>query len=169
MHTKTKIKRFAKRQPLKAFGLIAALYLLILLVAVMVNFLFLPQTTIPAVSISQEANRAIKEAIKPVQLLTDKHEMEIKIRELADRENFQWPDYLVKLANCESKLNPNAVNDNGAFGKDRGLFQINSFYHPNISDEQAFDVEFATKWTMNMINKGYQHRWACNDIVLSRK
>src|SRR5258708_18560781 len=39
----------------------------------------------------------------------------------------------LKIANCESKLNPQAVNDNttwGGIGKDRGIFQINDVFHP---------------------------------------
>ena len=55
----------------------------------------------------------------------------------------------LSIAQCESGLNPKAVNEKGnypATSRDRGLFQINSFWHKSISDEQAFNPEFATRF-----------------------
>lgn len=97
------------------------------------------------------------------------HDVALAIVKIAQEKDFKWPDYLVRLAYCESRLNPKARNDNGQYGIDRGVFQINSFYHPDISDAQADDLEFATNWTINMINKGYQIRWACDKIVKHQK
>ena len=92
--------------------------------------------------------------------------VEWQIRAIASQQNFKWPDYLIKLAYCESRFDPFAIGDNG---KSRGLFQIHRDYHPEITNQQAFDIEFATNWTMNMINAGKQNQWACNNIVLTRK
>ena len=103
--------------------------------------------------------------IKPIKLLTDNPDIETKIREIADKENFKWSDYLVKLAYCESRLNPKATNDNGKYGLDRGIFQINNKYHPTVTDAQALDIDFATRWTINKINGGYQHLWACDSLI----
>lgn len=94
--------------------------------------------------------------------------VEQTIRRIANENNFQYTDYLVRLANCESRLNPKAVNTQGnkpARSRDRGLFQINDYYHKHISDAQAFDVEFSTKYTMKLINEGKQEYWVCNDLV----
>ena len=93
--------------------------------------------------------------------------VEAEIREIAGEENFQWTDYLVRLADCESTLNPTARNDNGYYGVDRGVFQINDYFHPEVSTECADNVECATKWTIDMINSGQQHQWSCNKIVLN--
>jgi hypothetical protein len=100
--------------------------------------------------------------VKEVKLLTTKPEVELQIRAIADEMNFKWPDYLTRLANCESSMNPRALGDSG---KSRGLFQIHKGYHPEVTDEMAFDIEFATKWTIDMINKGEQHQWSCNKIA----
>lgn len=91
--------------------------------------------------------------------------VEQQIRQIAEKENFQYTSYLLRLAWCESRYNPKARNDNGKYGMDRGLFQINNRYHPTVSDAQADDIVFATKWTMEKINQGKQHLWACNKII----
>ena len=97
--------------------------------------------------------------IEFIELITDKPNVEVQIREIAKEHNFQWPDYLVRLAMCESSLDPYAIGDDG---KSRGLFQIHSDYHQEISNAEAFDIKFATEWTMDKINNGYQHLWTCN-------
>jgi hypothetical protein len=98
--------------------------------------------------------------------------VEQQIRDIAKEHNFKWPDYLVRLADCESKLNPLSVNDknnNPSWSKDRGLFQFNSHWQSKISDECAFDIRCSTEKTMEYINAGRQHLWACNDIILARR
>ena len=98
-------------------------------------------------------------------------EVESLIRDIAREHNFQWTDYLIRLAKCESQLNPNAVNahnNSPASSKDRGVFQINDHWHPEVSDEVAFDVRLATEWTMWRIESGYQHEWVCNDIIKNK-
>jgi len=89
-------------------------------------------------------------------------DVETQIRTIANEEDFEWVDYLVRLAKCESKLDPNAIGDSG---HSRGLYQIHNLYHPSVSDEEAFDIEWSTKWTMDMINDGYQHYWTCNRLI----
>ena len=90
------------------------------------------------------------------------------IRQIAQEHNFQWPDYLIRLADCESKLNQFALNNNGIHGIDRGIFQINDRYQPQISNECAFDIRCATEFTMEKINQGFQELWMCNDIILNK-
>lgn len=90
------------------------------------------------------------------------------ILRISEEEGFQWPDYLLRLANCESRLDPYAVNEHNnkpSNSRDRGLFQINSYFHYEITDEQAFDPEFSIRWTMDMINAGRQHEWACDPLI----
>ncbi len=67
-------------------------------------------------------------------------------------------EILIKLAHCESSLNPQAVGDNG---NSHGLYQIYLKWHPDVSLEQARDIEFATKWTANKIRQGKGDLWTC--------
>lgn len=88
--------------------------------------------------------------------------VEAEIRQIAQNEGFEWPDYLVRLATCESKLDPSARGDSGY---SRGLFQIHKLYWPSVSDEEADSILWSTKWTMDLINAGYQHYWSCDKII----
>lgn len=98
--------------------------------------------------------------IKPIQ-----QTIEQQIRDIAKEHNFQWENYLIRLADCESKLNQFALNNNGKYGVDRGVFQINTKYHPEVSTECAMNIRCATEWTIDRINKGYQSEWMCDKIV----
>lgn len=91
--------------------------------------------------------------------------VEDKIRAIAKSKNFQWTDYLIKLAKCESKLDPLAIGDNG---NSRGLFQIHKKYHPEVSTLQAFNIEYATSWTIDMINAGKQGQWTCDRLIAKK-
>lgn len=91
-----------------------------------------------------------------------KEAVKAKVKQIAERENFKWIPYLLRLANCESKFNQYALGDNG---KSRGLWQIHKGYHPEVSDAMAYDIEASTLWTMNKINNGYQHLWTCDRII----
>jgi len=123
------------------------------------------------VTTQQEVKQEVAEVkveIKEVNLLTNNPEVEFQIRAIADELNFKWPDYLVRLANCESGLNPRAVNDKGnnpKDSKDRGLFQYNSYWQAKVSDDCAFDIDCSTRKTIEMINSGRQHLWVCNKII----
>jgi hypothetical protein len=87
----------------------------------------------------------------------------------AQKANFKWPEYLLKLANCESRLNEFAENTQGNKppSKDRGVFQINDYWQRQVPDSVAYNVEEATRWTMAKINAGYQHLWACDRLIKS--
>lgn len=82
--------------------------------------------------------------------------------------NFKWPSYLKRLINCESRWNPNTTNvhgNNPSTSKDRGLLQINSHWHSEITDEQAYSPEWSVRWAIKMINDGKQGQWACDRII----
>lgn len=104
------------------------------------------------------------------------YQKSIQPKPLIDKTNWQPEDYimhygrlydvdvefLLDLAFCESSLNPKATqaypNSNM---KDRGLFQINNYYHPDVSDQCAYDVECSTIWTIEKIRDGKAYLWAC--------
>jgi len=63
-------------------------------------------------------------------------------------------------------LDPKAVNDNtswGGIGIDRGIFQINDFYHPSVSDECAFDYKCNIRYAKRMFDNDHGSfiRWSC--------
>jgi len=90
-----------------------------------------------------------------------------EIINIAIKENFKFIPYLIELSYCESRLGEAVTNFNtdNVKSKDRGIFQINDYWHKDISDIQAYDNTFSTKWTINMINKGYQSRWMCDEKI----
>ena len=98
-------------------------------------------------------------------------DIEEYIKTIAKEMNFKWTDYLIKLAKCESRLDPKATNDKGNTPKgsiDRGLFQFNSYWQKRVSDECAFSIDCSTKEAIKMINAGKQHLWVCDKIVLAK-
>lgn len=68
---------------------------------------------------------------------------------------------LEKLARCESSLNPQATHKNTNGSIDRGLFQINSKAHYEVSDTCAFDYTCATNWTAQQLKLGRGKMWVC--------
>lgn len=59
---------------------------------------------------------------------------------------------------CESSYNPNAVGDSG---RSRGLSQIFKPAHPHITDEQAFDPDFAINFMATEMANGNAWKWSC--------
>ena len=68
-------------------------------------------------------------------------------------------DLAVRVAQCESGLNPNAVNVNADGSIDRGLFQINNRYHPDTTEIQAFDPEYSTHFFCQAFKNGHLDWW----------
>lgn len=160
-----------------------ASFIVLVISAGILNAVFHPAQKIAEIietkEIARENPNIIIEKVKTddikvikTKLISKNPDIELQIRAIADEVNFRWPDYLVNLAMCESQLRPDAVNiygNNPATSKDRGLFQFNSYHQARVSDECAFDIRCSTLKTIEMINRGDQHLWACNKIVLSKK
>lgn len=83
---------------------------------------------------------------------------EMLIRKIA-KEELVDPDLAVRVAKCESNLNHNAVNINKDNSQDRGLFQINSKWHPKVSDDDAFDPTFSAKFFCKAFKNGNLSWW----------
>jgi len=99
---------------------------------------------------------------------TDKDEKENNpitdetIKELITRiakKNNVDPTLAIRVAICESNLNPKAVGKNTNGTKDRGLYQWNDYYHPEITDEMAFNPEIATQKFCEAVNAGHISWW----------
>jgi hypothetical protein len=70
------------------------------------------------------------------------------------------PSLALRVAKCEnSRLDPKAVNVNSDGSKDRGIFQINEKWHPNVSKEEAFDPAFSTKYFCKRVKEGFLSDW----------
>lgn len=69
------------------------------------------------------------------------------------------PVLAVKVATCESSLIPTAININTDGSADRGIFQINAKWHPEITDDVAYDIEQATKFFCKAFKEGNLSWW----------
>jgi hypothetical protein len=72
------------------------------------------------------------------------------------------PDLAVAVAKCESGLRADAVNVNTTGSKDRGLYQWNDKYHPDITDEMAFNPEKATELFLAAVKAGHISWWSAS-------
>lgn len=80
------------------------------------------------------------------------------IRRIA-KEEIVDPDLAVRVAKCESGLNSKATNTNTDGSIDRGLFQINSKWHAEVSADQAFDPEVSAKFFCKQFKAGMISDW----------
>jgi len=63
------------------------------------------------------------------------------------------------VAEAESGFNPAAVNTNTDGTRDRGLYQINEKWHPEVSDAQAFDPSYAAQFFCDAVKAGNLSWW----------
>ena len=69
-------------------------------------------------------------------------------------------EYASKLIQCESSWNPKAIHYNKD-SVDRGLWQINSAFHPEVSKECSLDSTCSTIEAVRIIkSKGFKE-WTC--------
>ena len=80
------------------------------------------------------------------------------IRDEAKKEGVD-PDFAVRVAKCESGLDPKAVHINKNGSKDRGVFQWNDKWHPEVNDHYAFDPKLATREFCKAFKNGNISWW----------
>ncbi len=97
----------------------------------------------------------------------DAPRVEEQIRQIAEEKNFKYVSYLIRLARCESKLNPKAINNKNKNGSiDWGLFQWNSKNPPMpMTKDCAMDIRCSTEKTIEAINAGMQNHWTCDKLI----
>jgi soluble lytic murein transglycosylase-like protein len=110
---------------------------------------FIPQST---TSIAPEAPK-----IPLKQELTSSTTIIAYIKKEALKRNIE-PQPIIETIKCESSFNPKAVGD---AGMSRGLVQIHKPSHTHITDEQAFDPEFAIDFILDAWENGQQRMWTC--------
>lgn len=69
------------------------------------------------------------------------------------------PNLALRVAKCESGLRPDAKNVNAPDSIDRGLFQINSKWHPEITDAQAYNPEFSIRFFCQAVKANKLDMW----------
>ncbi len=86
------------------------------------------------------------------------------IREKARANNLD-EEKIIFIARCESQIEPEAIGDGHLVCSrtqkqinSRGVLQINNCAHPEISDEQAFDLEWSTNWAIEIFKKGEESK-----------
>jgi hypothetical protein len=89
-------------------------------------------------------------------------EMETMIIEEMTSAGYAAPLFALKVAKCESGLNPNAVGDGG---KSFGLWQWHLPSHPTMTKEQALDPIYSTQRAAQYFAAGKAHLWTCSRII----
>lgn len=91
-------------------------------------------------------------------ILSTQQKVKILIKAVAKEQGVD-PDLAVRVATCESNLSPTAKNTNKDGSIDRGLFQWNNKYHPEISDEAAYDIILSTRAFCKAFKEGNLSWW----------
>lgn len=89
---------------------------------------------------------------------------EDRVREIAKELGLtKWQeDRAVRIGYCESGLRTNALGDSG---RSRGVWQIFAPAHPTITDDQAYDLDWSTRWALQRMKDGYWSLWTCNRLI----
>lgn len=97
-------------------------------------------------------------ALKQASPYKSKNEVAARIRQIAVQEQID-PELAIRVAVCESGLNPFSINYNANGTIDRGVFQWNDFYHPEVTDKCAFNLECATRAFCKAVREGHLDWW----------
>ncbi len=75
---------------------------------------------------------------------------------IANELEFWNTTLLLDIIFFESEFRQFIVNDIGEYS--RGIVQINRTSHPEVSDEQAFSIDFSARWAIDVINQGLERK-----------
>lgn len=67
-------------------------------------------------------------------------------------------DMLYETIQCESGFVPSIWGDNH---HSRGLVQVSDIYHPEVTDDEAFNPFYAVNYLAEGIARGQGHQWTC--------
>lgn len=79
------------------------------------------------------------------------------IKQVALEEGYTNVNLVIAIARAESRLNPGIRGEQDK--RDRGLFQINSHFNKDVTNECAFDPVCATRWTIGELKAGRAWKW----------
>ncbi len=97
----------------------------------------------------------------------ERDEVKELIQRVAEVEEVD-PDLALNVAFCESSYNSLAVGNNYNNTIDRGLYQWNDYYHPEITDEMAFDPYIATKEFCKAVKAGNLYWWNSSKVCWNK-
>lgn len=88
------------------------------------------------------------------------------IASVAKEMNYSNVEALYRLAHCESRFDNSRTNTNSDKRKtnDRGIFQYNDYWHPEVSEVCARDTACATKRTIELTRNAQnasEIQWSC--------
>jgi len=108
-----------------------------------------------------ELKRLKREVLKYQNESQDKNKGVIKtIENVCEEEGFD-AELAVKIAACESYLQPYFVKVNRNGSIDRGLFAFNSQYYKEVPNECAFSAECSTRMFVKEAKEGRIKNWIC--------
>lgn len=85
------------------------------------------------------------------------------IRETAVQEGVE-PELAIAVAKCEGGINTATAVRHNPGSIDRGIFQWNDKYHPEITDAMAFDPKTATQLFCKAVKAGHLHAyWSASE------
>lgn len=117
----------------------------------------------PIVIYPSQATESVVREETPEEIETPKEEIKEPEKEalsLIKREFGNNWRIAYAVAQAESKLNPNAKGYNKG-SIDRGIFQINSYWHKEVNDKCAFDLKCNIQEASRISKKGTEWRqWA---------
>jgi hypothetical protein len=113
-----------------------------------------------------EAQQVVDEEEK--ELEPDFSDIETMIRWKADRAGVD-ANLAVNVAKAESGLRPNAINVNTGGSTDRGLYQWNDKYHPEVTDAMAYDPEIATDLFLKAVKENHLSWWKASKKCWDKK
>lgn len=67
------------------------------------------------------------------------------------------PKIALWITSHESSFDPTRKGDDD---QSRGLWQISSIYHPEVSNACAFEASCSTQWSLAWIAKGHVNQWS---------
>ncbi len=70
-------------------------------------------------------------------------------------------DSLLRVIQCESKFQQFDLGVNKDGSVDRGIMQWNSHWHSKMTNEQAFNLDYAVNKAIDYWQADKQHHWTC--------
>lgn len=132
----------------------------LLILALIWQFCF-PRVTSLAATIEEEINEIAtpeaEDSTTEATALTREEQMVEIISEVARQEGYENVNLVIAIARAESRLNPNINGEQDK--RDRGLFQINRHFNPDVDDQCAYDPWCSTRWTIKELRAGHAWKW----------
>lgn len=76
----------------------------------------------------------------------------LTIKKVAKEEGVDWK-VLYAIGEKESQYQPNRIGDTHLPNPSIGYFQINTWYHKDVTREQANDLEWSARWTAKRLQR----------------